>query len=76
VRLSACLHDARKSGPFIPLAEQLQDDVTRIQCAEQICAGDGECAMLAANAQMIKLTLDTVDLVIFCGPPLACGIVL
>jgi hypothetical protein len=28
------------------------------------------------NESMIKLALDTVDLVIFCGPPLACGIVL
>ena len=30
----------------------------------QICAGDGEYVTLAANAHMIKLTLDTVDLVI------------
>ena len=27
----------------------------------QICAGDGECVTLAAKAQMIKLTLNTVD---------------
>ena len=31
----------------------------------QICVGDGECVTLAAKAQMVKLTLDTVDPVIF-----------
>ena len=28
------------------------------------------------NESMIKLALDTIDLVILCGRPLACGIVL
>ena len=43
------------------LAEQLQHE--KETCA-QICACDGECVTLAARAQMIKLALDTVDLVI------------
>jgi hypothetical protein len=68
--LSAYPHGVCKS--FIPLAEQLQDDVARVQCADM---RETASASLV-RYRRIKLALDTVDLEIFCGRPLACGIVL